>query len=87
MQEPDSTMFFWLQEPESDKDDELVSRCNKAVHGLRWTPEGEAPAPAAPSNGAQAPSGGTNAAARPDPNQFLQCAPLSPVRAGRIPLG
>jgi hypothetical protein len=33
-------VYFWLQEPASDKDEELLLRCNKAVHGMGWSPPG-----------------------------------------------
>jgi hypothetical protein len=33
-------VYFWLQEPASDKDEEILLRCNKAVHGLAWNPPG-----------------------------------------------
>ena len=47
VQSADSTLFFWLQEPEKDKDGELLLRCNKAIHGKAWQPPGQAGSSAA----------------------------------------
>ena len=43
LQAGNEPLFFWLQEPDSDKDDEMLLRCNKAVHGTKWTPAAGAP--------------------------------------------
>ena len=67
-------MFFWMQEPEKDKDAEMLVRCNKAVKGASWQPPGT-PAVGAPVVPAAATQPGQSAPVTGQPamsNQELQ---------------
>lgn len=51
-QDPARNLFFWLQEPDTMWDDDLVMRLNKAIVGNHWKPAAAAPmaAPASTAN-------------------------------------
>jgi hypothetical protein len=83
LQAPSRNMFFWMQEPEMNKDEELLLRCNISIHGMTWHPPGAASTVASSAldttavarRPSPAPAGKSNAALSAD--QLHQCA--SPV--------